>query len=84
MSQYKYIILDAFPLSNCVVAISAEGTPPSLSQQCRQWLTNCEHGGTKILVPASRAGAETGHNLPLHGADGDALRQLLLQYQVDD
>ncbi len=35
----SFIILDTGPLSNSVVAPAKRGKPPTLSQQCRQWIT---------------------------------------------
>ena len=52
MGQYRYILLDAYPLSNCVITINRKGTPFTISDECRQWLTDCERGGATILVPA--------------------------------
>lgn len=56
----SFIILDTGPLSNCVVQVSrGSGTTagttessPTVSEQCRQWLTECERSGAVILVPA--------------------------------
>jgi hypothetical protein len=47
-----FIILDTGPLSNCVVKIGKSSASLSVSEQCRQWLTDCERGGATILVPA--------------------------------
>lgn len=52
MQTYRYIVLDAFPLSNCVVTINRRGTLLTLSEECRQWLTDCERSGATILIPA--------------------------------
>jgi predicted nucleic acid-binding protein len=53
MAIPPYIILDTGPLSNCVVRIGqGNGASLSLSEQCRQWLTECESEGASILVPA--------------------------------
>lgn len=46
------IILDTGPLSNAVVAFARSGKTPTLSQQCRQWIRDCEQAGTLLLVPA--------------------------------
>jgi predicted nucleic acid-binding protein len=46
------IILDTGPLSNSVVSPARQGKPPTLSQQCRQWITDCERAGLLLLVPA--------------------------------
>jgi hypothetical protein len=52
VGKYRYIVLDAFPLSNCVISVNAAQTQLTVSESCRQWLTNCERGGASILVPA--------------------------------
>src|SRR5262249_21737559 len=46
------ILLDTGPLSHCVVAPARRGQPPTLSQQCRAWITDCERAGALLLVPA--------------------------------
>lgn len=46
------IVLDSGPLSNCVVPIAKQGSTPTLSQECRQWMYDCERAGASLLVPA--------------------------------
>jgi predicted nucleic acid-binding protein len=46
------IILDTGPLSNCVVQFAKPQQAPTLSQQCREWLNNCEEAGAILMVPA--------------------------------
>lgn len=46
------IVLDSGPLSNSAVSIAKPDTPPTLSQQCRRWISECERNGTVLLVPA--------------------------------
>lgn len=46
------IILDTGPLSCCVVSPVLSGRSPSLSQECRQWVVECEQQGSLVLVPA--------------------------------
>lgn len=46
------IILDTGILSNSVVPLARPGKTPTLSERCRQWLTDCENGGILIAVPA--------------------------------
>lgn len=52
MARYPFIILDAYPLGNAAIAPARPGTPPTSSQQCRQWMTDCERAGSVLLVPA--------------------------------
>jgi len=47
-----FIILDAYPLGNAVIAPAPPGATSSSSQQCRQWMTDCEKAGSILLVPA--------------------------------
>jgi predicted nucleic acid-binding protein len=46
------IILDTGPLSNAVVALARPGKTPTLSEQCRQWIQDCEQAGVQLLIPA--------------------------------
>jgi predicted nucleic acid-binding protein len=46
------IILDTGPLSNSAIPFARPGDTPSFSQRCREWIGDCEHSGTVILVPA--------------------------------
>ena len=46
------IILDTGPLSNSAIPFAKRGNSPTLSQQCRQWIRDCELNGTVLLVPA--------------------------------
>jgi predicted nucleic acid-binding protein len=46
------IILDTGPLSNSVIFFAKPGDVPTLSQQCRRWISDCEHNGVTLLVPA--------------------------------
>lgn len=43
------IVLDTFPTSS---AAKRPGNIPSLSDQCHQWVDDCENAGHTILVPA--------------------------------
>ena len=43
------IILDTFPTSS---VSKRPGRKPSLSDQCRQWVEDCENAGHTVLVPA--------------------------------
>lgn len=43
------IVLDTFPTSS---AGKRPGSTPTLLDQCRQWINNCEAAGHRILVPA--------------------------------
>src|SRR6185436_6978176 len=52
MPSYRYIILDSYPLGNCAISISRRRRTPTPSEQCRQWLTDCERAGAFMLVPA--------------------------------
>ena len=45
----RIIVLDSFPLS-CVGKSS--GTPPSVTDKCRQWISECIASGNSIRVPA--------------------------------
>ena len=47
-----YIILDAYPLGNAAIAPARPGTLQISSQECRQWMQDCEKRGTEFLVPA--------------------------------
>lgn len=46
------IILDTGPLSNSTVPFAKSGKAPTLSEQCRQWISDCEQSGVVLLVPA--------------------------------
>jgi predicted nucleic acid-binding protein len=46
------IVLDSGPLSNAVVPLARPGSTPTLSQQCRKWISDCERGGALLVVPA--------------------------------
>ena len=46
------IVLDTGPLSNSVVSFARPEKAPTVSQQCRQWMSDCEHSGKVLLVPA--------------------------------
>lgn len=46
------IVLDTGPLSHSVVPFAGPGETPTVSQQCRQWLHDCETAGFLIVVPA--------------------------------
>jgi hypothetical protein len=46
------IILDTGPLSNAAVPVAKSGKTPTLSEQCRQWISDCEQSGAVLLVPA--------------------------------
>ena len=48
----RLIILDTGPLSNCVVEVAKPFEVPKVSQQCRQWIDDCEKSGISLLVPA--------------------------------
>lgn len=61
------IILDTGPLSNCVVHVARRQQTSSISQQCRQWIDDCEHSGRRILIPAV-AYYEVLRSLELRGA----------------
>lgn len=50
--SYPFIILDAYPLGNAAVAPPRPGTALTSSEQCRQWMTDCEEAGSFLLVPA--------------------------------
>jgi predicted nucleic acid-binding protein len=52
MAGYRFIILDAYPLGNAAVAAARPGVMPTDSQQCRQWMIDCELAGSTLLVPA--------------------------------
>lgn len=52
MARYPFIVLDAYPLGNAVVAPAGPGVMPTDSQECRQWMTECEAVGSILLVPA--------------------------------
>lgn len=49
---WAFIILDAYPLGNAAIAPARPGAPPTSSQGCRQWMTDCERAGSTLLVPA--------------------------------
>ena len=44
------IVLDSFPTSS--VSKLPGKKPPTVSDQCRQWIYDCEAAGHRILVPA--------------------------------
>jgi predicted nucleic acid-binding protein len=44
------IVLDTFPTSS--VCKRPGKAPPSVSDQCRQWVNDCETAGHRMLVPA--------------------------------
>jgi len=46
------IILDTGPLSNSVVPLARPRQTPTVSQECRSWLRDCEIAGVTIIVPA--------------------------------
>lgn len=52
MARPAFVILDAYPLGNAVIAPALPGAPATSSQQCRQWMTNCENAGSVLIVPA--------------------------------
>ncbi len=49
---YSFIVLDAYPLGNAAVPPASPGAPPTSSQECRQWMIDCERAGSVLLVPA--------------------------------
>ncbi len=44
------IVLDTFPTS--CVSKSPNKDHPTLSDTCRQWVSDCEAAGHKVLIPA--------------------------------
>ena len=52
MARFDFIILDTYPLGNAAIAPARPGSLPTSSQQCRQWMTDCERAGSVLLVPA--------------------------------
>lgn len=48
----QIIFLDTHPLSNAVVSPAKAGQALTYSQQCRQWIADCEVAGRRIYVPA--------------------------------
>ena len=46
------IVLDTGPLSNSVVAPVRRGKIPTVSEECRDWISACEQAGALLLVPA--------------------------------
>lgn len=44
------IVLDTFPTS--CVSKRPGNKPPTLSDQCRQWVNDCESAGHRVLIPA--------------------------------
>jgi len=52
MAAYPFIFLDAYPLGNIAVAPALGGAAPTSSQDCRQWMVDCEASGSVLLVPA--------------------------------
>ncbi len=52
MAAYPFIVLDAYPLGNIAVAPTTGGAVPTSSQECRQWMVDCEAAGSVLLVPA--------------------------------
>lgn len=74
----KIIVLDTGTLSNCVVKIgSNSNAAPTTSELCRQWLTDCEHHGAMVIVPAI-AYYEALREIELRQATGQRTR--LIQY----
>jgi len=45
------VILDTGPLSNVAVPFAKAGNIPTLSEECRQWIRDCEQSGAVLLVP---------------------------------
>ena len=45
------IILDTGPLSNAAVSFAKPGNIPTLSEECRHWISDCEQSGSVLLVP---------------------------------
>ena len=79
LMSYPFIILDAYPLGNVAVAPPRSGTAPASSEQCRQWMTDCEEAGSLILVPAMhllRGSSRTG-NAPGYPSACTAAKLLL-------
>lgn len=52
MPRYSFIVLDVYPLGNAAINPARPGVTPTSSQQCRQWMTDCETAGSILLVPA--------------------------------
>ncbi len=52
MPTYRYIVLDAYPLSNAAVTPAHPSTTPNESEQCHQWMIDCEAVGATLIVPA--------------------------------
>lgn len=50
--EYKFLVLDTYPLTNAAIPFAKLGAVPSESEQCRQWMADCEAAGKIILVPA--------------------------------
>jgi hypothetical protein len=73
MVQYRYLALDAYPLGNAAVTHIRRGAALTSSQQCKQWITDCERAGATILVPAI-AYYEEVRELELRRATGQIAR----------
>ena len=52
MPDYQFLVLDSYPATNAAIAPALPGKAPNPSQQCHQWLKDCEAAGKVILVPA--------------------------------
>lgn len=52
MTPYKYLALDAYPLSNAAVTPAQPGATPTESERCHQWMLDCEATGIVLLAPA--------------------------------
>lgn len=52
MAGFAFIVLDAYPLGNAAIAPSVPGGTLTSSEQCRQWMSDCERSGSVLLVPA--------------------------------
>jgi hypothetical protein len=52
MQTARFIVLDAYPLGNVAVATADPDIASTPSQQCRQWIVDCEQAGSILLVPA--------------------------------
>ena len=50
--SYAFIVLDAYPLGNAALSPARSGDSPTPSQQCRQWMMDCERAGSVLLIPA--------------------------------
>jgi hypothetical protein len=70
---YRYIALDAYPLGNATVTHVRRGSIPTSSQECKQWIDDCEQAGAIMLVPAI-AYYEEVRELELRRATGQIAR----------